>query len=283
MSLTPSGIGGLLRRVFGSGQHNSSAEIQALATNYTNAQEQRLRAVSNQLDSITTTEQGNVAKTDWRARLRPKDGGKSLFWTGKLDSDTPPAPGTSATIDYLLEPLHKSNGLVWQYTPTVVIMGRAEYNVSDFQGQNFPVVTYKNTVVPPIIITGDFTANTVAEARYLLGVMHFLKVATKSFGGDASVKNGLYGTPPPVLLFEYLGNHGFQKVPVVITDYNFMLSPDVDYVPVITRVHTKETTFVPTSMQIALTLQPSHAPHKIRTRFDLGDFTTGKSYKGGYL
>lgn len=284
MAFTPSGIG----RLIGSQQHilgggpNSSGEIERLAREYTNNQEQRLIAVNNQLESITSSKLGNVGQSDWRARLRPKDGGKSLFWTGDATSG-PPQPGNSVPIDYLLEPLHNTNGLVWQYTPSVMMMGRADYNVSDFQGQNYPVVTYKSTAAPPITVTGDFTANTVAEARYLLGVLHFLKVATKSFLGDASVKNGRYGTPPPVMLFEYMGEHGFNKVPVVITEYNYTLPPDVDYVPVITRVSTGETTYVPTSISIALTLLPSHAPHKLRKKFDLGAFTTGKSYKGGYL
>jgi len=287
MAVTPSGIGNILGKIFPffGGGPNSSGEIENLAREYVNNQDARLNEVSNQIESITTTQNGNVGSSDWRARIRPKDGGKSLFWTGDATSvqTGPPQPGNTVPIDYLLEPLHNSNGLVWQYTPSVMMMGRADYSVSDFQGQNYPVVTYKNTSAQPITVTGDFTANTIAEARYLLGVMHFMKVATKSFSGDASVANGRYGTPPPVMLFEYMGEHGFNKVPVVITEYNYILPPDVDYVPVITRVGTIETTYVPTSMVIALTLQPSHAPHKVRTNFDLGAFTSGKSYKGGYL
>ena len=286
MALTPSGIGNVLGSIFPffRGQ-NSSGEIERLAQEFTNNQDQRLNEVSSQLESITSSQLGNVGAADWRARLRPKDGGKSLFWTGDETSvqTGPPQPGNTTPIDYLLEPLHNTNGLVWQYTPSVMMMGRADYNVSDFQGQNYPVVTYKNTAAQPITVTGDFTANTVAEARYLLGVMHFLKVSVKSFSGDASVANGRFGTPPPVLLFEYMGDHGFNKVPVVVTEYNFILPPEVDYVPVITRVDRGETTYVPTSVTISLTLQPSHAPHKLRKNFDLGAFTSGASYKGGYL
>jgi len=291
MALTPSGIAGKIVSAVGSffslfGENRGDARvIENLAREYRNKQDQRLRDVRDQLSSITSTERGDVGPKDWRARLRPKDGGKSLFWTGNVTSRNtvgPLASGYAAPIDYLLAPLHSTNGLIWQYTPTVMVMGRAEYHISEFQGQNYPVVTYKNTAAPPITVTGDFTANTVAEARYLLGVMHFLKVATKSFFGDSSVANGLYGTPPPVMLFEYMGQHGFNKVPVVITEYNYSLPPDVDYIPVITRVITEETTYIPTAMTISLTLQISHAPHKLRKNFNLNEFTSGKSYKGGY-
>jgi hypothetical protein len=227
---------------------------------------------------VSGKQPGVSTNVDWRARLRPKDGGRDIFWKGKAGSDT-----TEPKVDFLLRPLYESNGLVWQYTPNIFLSGRANYNISEFQGSNYPLVTYKNSQPPTIPITADFTANTVAEARYLLGVMHFLRVATKSFYGDTAVANGMYGTPPPVMLFEYLGDHGFNKVPVVVTEYSMQLDETVDYVPVYTNASGTEVTYVPTKTNIVISLQPSYTPHKTRKRFDLGAFATGRSYKDGFI
>lgn len=232
-----------------------------------------------QVSTAPDLQPGLTTDTDWRARLRPKNGGKDLFWKGKTKEGDPDP------VDYLLKPLHDSGGLVWQYTPDILLSSQVNYNMPDFHGQNYPLMTYKNTMPPAFPITGDFSANTIEEARYLLGVIHFCKVATKSFFGDTAVESGFYGTPPPVLLFEYLGEHGFNKVPVVVTSYSISYSSDVDYVPLYTGVSSlgSEVTYVPTMLNLQLNLQPSYTPHKLRKRFDLQNFTTGKSYKDGFV
>lgn len=223
---------------------------------------------------------GITSDVDWRARLRPKGGNSSNFWRGTHGSS---AGDTNQTVDPLLRPLQAAGGLVWQYTPNIFVTGRANYNAAEFYGSNYPFVTYTNTTPPVLTITADFTANTTTEARYLLALFHFVRVATKSFYGDAAVADGMYGTPPPVMLFEYMGDHGFNKVPVVLTDYQYSLQDDVDYVPVKTGVNGDETTYVPTFTNVALTLQPSYTPHKLRKRFDLNAFTTGTNYKDGFI
>ena len=220
---------------------------------------------------------GITTDFDWRARLRPKNGGRDLFWKGK-DGATAEDPD-----DYLLKPLHDAGGLIWQYTPDILVSSQVNYNMPDFHGQNYPVMTYKNTIPPAIPVTSDFSCNTIDEARYMLAIQHFCKVATKSFFGDIAVADGYYGTPPPVLLFEYLGRHGFNKVPVVITSYSITYTPDVDYIPVATDVLGQEVTYVPTLFNMQLNLQPSYTPHKLRKRFDLKRFTTGSAYKDGFI
>lgn len=223
---------------------------------------------NNQVGSVQTvasnTQKGTGTDFDWRARLRPKNGGASKFWS---DGE-------------IMRPLKESGGLVWQYTPSIFVAGRANYNMADFYGSNYPFVTYLNSTPPSLVVVQDFTANTIDEAKYMLGVMHFLRTATKSYYGDAAVASGDYGTPPPVLVFEYLGDHGFNKVPVVVTDYQYDLNPEVDYVPVKTG---GETTFVPTMTNISITLQPSYTPHKLRKRFNLDAFASGASYKDGFI
>ena len=212
-------------------------------------------------------------KRDWRARLRPKAGGADQFYS------------RLGNADYLLKPIKDSGGLVWQYTPTLFLSGSAEYSQALAQGMNYPINTFINGRAPDLPVTADFTANDIYEARYLLAVMTFLRVASKAYFGDTAVATGRYGTPPPVLLFEYLGEHGFHEVPVVVTNYTMELPGDVDYVPVETGIGSEggEVTYVPTKSNITVNLTPTYTPHKLRRRFDLESIANGRAYKDGFI
>jgi len=225
------------------------------------------------LNSYTPVTDNLSEKRDWRARLRPKNGGADQFYS-RLGRD-----------DHLLKPIKDSGGLVWQYTPTLFLSGSAEYNQAMAQGMNYPINTFINGRAPDLPVTADFTANDIYEARYMLAVLTFLRVATKAYYGDTAVASGRYGTPPPVLLFEYLGEHGFNKVPVVITNYTMELPGDVDYVPVETGIGSDggEVTYVPTKSNITINLTPTYTPHKLRRRFDLESIANGRAYKDGFI
>lgn len=226
--------------------------------------------IINQARAVQTDEVLNTSY-DWRARLRPKDGGADQFYSAAVDG------GFS---DYLLRPIKESNGLIWKHTPNVFVTGSVDYNSPNMQGANYPINTFQSSTPPQLPVTANFTANDIYEARYLLAVFTFLKVATKAYFGDQAVANGNYGTPPPVLLFEYLGDHGFNKVPVVVNNYSMQLAEDVDYVPV--RVQ-DTVTYVPTFVNITVNLMPSYTPHKLRRKFDLERLANGASYKDGFV
>lgn len=224
-------------------------------------------AFLNQTGKIQSDAENPLQKSmDWRARLRPKKGGEQKFYA--IDDN------------YLMEPIRESGGMVWQYTPTVYLSATAEYDQKLMQGMNYPINTFISGRPPDLPVQADFTANNEYEARYLLAIMTFLRVATKAYFGDAAVANGDYGTPPPVMVFEYLGDHGFNKVPVVVTNYQMGLTDDVDYVPV---VYGKTTTYVPTKTNIMVNLTPTYTPHKIRRRFDLNSIASGVAYKDGFI
>lgn len=220
---------------------------------------------------ITTSDGPNKIgeKFDWRARLRPKEGGRSRFFS-QLNNEA----------NYLLKPLDDAGGLIWQYTPTIFLSGSAEYNEALMQGMNYPINTFISSRPPDIPITADFSANNIYEARYLLAVMTFLKICTKGYFGDDAVAKGTAGTPPPVLLFEYLGDHGFNKVPVVVTNWSMQLPDNVDYVPVQVA---DQVTYVPTMTNIMINLKPQYTPHKLRRRFSLEAITSGAAYKDGFI
>ena len=219
---------------------------------------------------IKTTDAGVLGESyDWRARLRPKNGGVSKFYSK-----------AGIANNYLLEPLEASNGIIWQYTPSVFLSGSAEYNEALMQGMNYPINTFISSRPPDIPITADFSANNQYEARYLLAIMTFLKICTKAYFGDDAVAKGQAGVPPPVLLFEYLGDHGFNKVPVVVTNWSMQLPDNVDYVPV--QVN-KTVTYVPTLTNIMINLKPQYTPHKLRKRFSVEGITSGVQYKDGFI
>jgi hypothetical protein len=219
---------------------------------------------------IKTTDAGILDSSyDWRARLRPKNGGIQKFYSR-----------VGKPVNYLLRPLEESNGIVWQYTPSVFLSGSAEYNEALMQGMNYPINTFISSRPPDIPITADFSANNQYEARYLLAIMTFLKICTKAYFGDDAVAKGQAGVPPPVLLFEYLGDHGFNKVPVVVTNWSMQLPDNVDYVP----VQVDDTvTYVPTLTNIMINLKPQYTPHKLRKRFSVEGITSGVQYKDGFI
>jgi len=210
------------------------------------------------------------AKFDWRARLRPKKGGESTFYQKFEDPE----------LEYLLQPIEESGGLVWQYTPNIFLSGSVNYAEHLAQGMNYPINTFTNSQPPEIPVTADFTANDIYEARYLLAVITFVKVVSKAYYGDSAVAKGMYGTPPPVLVFEYLGDHGFNKVPCVVSNYTIQYPDDVDYVPVTVN---NTVTYVPSRTNVMINLKPQYTPHKLRRYFDIESVASGELYKGGFI
>ena len=225
----------------------------------------------NQASSPSSKIAGSSGESfDWRARLRPKRGGQDRFYA---------ASGNFST-DYLMRPIKESNGLVWGITPTVLNMSSANYNTHSGQGMQYPVRSYQDSTPTDITVTGTFTANDIYEARYMLAMQTFFKIATKGDFGDIAVAKQTAGAPPPVLLFEYLGDHGFNKVPVVVTSYSITFEDNVDYVPVKVQ---GTTTFVPTIATVLCTLSPQYTPSKVRRRFDVNAIANGEAYRDGFV
>ena len=256
---------------FGGGTPNYADSV--FRENFKEKETQVLNAATDAVGGIQITKplagETAVGKSyDWRARLRPKNGGVERFY-GQLEGG-----------DALLRPLKESNGIVWQYTPTIFMSGSAEYNETLMQGMNYPINTFISSRPPDIPITADFSANDIYEARYLLAIMTFLKICTKAAFGDDAVARGTAGTPPPVLIFEYLGDHGFNKVPVVVTNWSIQLPDNVDYVPVQVNA---EITYVPTLTNIMINLKPQYTPHKLRRRFSVEGITSGAQYTDGFI
>ena len=207
------------------------------------------------------------------------------------------------TCSNLLQPLHETKGMIWPYTPNVTFGGMANYNSFDFVHSNYQYWNFRNSQPIDIQVTGTFTAQTNEEGRYLIAVLRFLRSATMMEFGIPAAQRGTAGTPPPVLRFNYLGNHMFNNVPVVVSNFSFTLERDVDYVEVqlpdgagqglagafndalFGSVLTKSgnQTFVPTKLEMMTTLLIQQNTRNVRENFDVGAFRSCNLINNGFL
>lgn len=218
---------------------------------------------------------------DWRARLQVMRANKDEFFGELKEGD-------------LMKPLKDDRGIVFQYQPSMFIAYAATYDTQVFQGSNYPLHTYMSSTPPTIPIQVQYSCTNQEEARYLLAMMQFLKVSTKAQFGEMAVMNNKVGRPPPVLEFSYLGPHGYDRVPVVINDVNFIMVNNVDYIPVSHPAVKSEyhvsafaseneqggsatVTYVPTDIDMTITCLPQYSPRRIRRAFNLDDMRKGKN------
>lgn len=165
-------------------------------------------------DIQTGFDQANFeAFEDWRVRLSLAPGADYLY------------AGTNPGI---LQPLIATNGVVFPYTPNIVVAYAANYNPVDLVHSNYKVQQYTNSSVDQVTLTCDFTAQDAYEARYVLAVIHFFRTMTKMFYGQDQYP--IRGTPPPLCYLYGLGGYQFSAHPLVINSFNYNLPTDVDYI-----------------------------------------------------
>ena len=129
----------------------------------------------------------DFGKFDWRARIRPKKGGEDFaYGTKNAKGEEKPS---------ILSPLKERGGIVFPYTPNIFLHGQVDYDEHSQHGSNYPFYTYLNSKPPVLPVQGQFTANTLEEAQYLLAIFHFLRSITKGYFGDSAVEQGFYGLP----------------------------------------------------------------------------------------
>jgi hypothetical protein len=162
---------------------------------------------------ITQDAENAKTKGDWRVRLSLAPDAGYLY---KAEN-----PG-------ILGYLQKTDGVVFPYTPSISVNYAAHYEPSDLVHSNYKLFQYKNSSVDQLTITCDFTAQDSFEANYLLAVIHFFRSVTKMFYGKDQQPGP--GVPPPLCYLSGLGEFQFDKHPLVITNFNYSLPNDVDYI-----------------------------------------------------
>jgi len=246
---------------------------------------------------------------DWRVRLRLAPQADYLYKA--------PAPG-------ILYPLTVTDGVIFPYTPTITTAYKANYNAYDLVHSNYRGYFYQNSYVDPIQLTCMFTAQSTNEANYLLAVIQFFRSVTKMFYGQDAQR----GAPPPLTYLTGLGEYQFNEHPCVVSQFNYTLPADVDYIragspnqlglnqvqqrdrqsvwagttlggaqrllsglltkgaifnaPPPPTLGQNRPTYVPTKIEIQLTLLPIQSRNQVSKQFSLKEFANGNLLKGGF-
>lgn len=199
-------------------------------------------------------------------------------WRVKLGLPGSIASGT------LLEPLIETQGLVFPYTPTIIIQHTANYNALQPVHSNYPYYNYQNSQIEDMVITGDFFVENAVDARYWIAMVHYLRSVTKMAYGETA--EPLKGSPPPIVRLNGYGEYVFPNVPVVVKNFTIDLPADVDYIKTqATGTVTEETIgqysgkvgWVPTQSLVSVTVSPIYSRAKT-AQFNLNTFING-----GYL
>jgi hypothetical protein len=172
------------------------------------------QALLNQARNVATIRQQtqNPAQSgDWRVRLRLAPQSNYLY--------NAPAPG-------ILQPLKITDGVIFPYTPRIDTAYRADYDTYALTHSNYRGLFYKSSYADAVNINALFTAQDTSEANYLLAVIHFFRSVTKMFYGQ----DALRGAPPPLVFLSGLGEYQFNEHPCVVTNFQYNLPDNVDYV-----------------------------------------------------
>ena len=191
--------------------------------------------------------------------------------------------------------LRPTNGIVFPFTPVITSTQSVDYAASGLLHSNHHQQSYSMTMNPEFIIQSTFASQTPDEARYLAGVIHFLRVVSKMHFGPDDPDSG---TPPPVLEFSAYGITNFNRVPVLVSSYSTNFTSDTDMVEVdltafgddVRTGFGDETRFVersgvvhlPAEMEITITLAVHYSPRQQR-RFTMRDFASGRLYEEGMI
>jgi hypothetical protein len=148
---------------------------------------------------------------DWRVRLSLAPSATYLY------NATPPG---------ILEPLKKTAGVIFPYTPKIDINYKAEYDPYTLTHSNYKGYFYKSSYTDAVNMSATFTAQDSTEATYLLAVIHFFRSVTKMFYGQDAER----GAPPPLVFLTGLGQYQFSAHPCVVSSFSYSLPADVDYI-----------------------------------------------------
>lgn len=181
----------------------------------------------------------------------------------------------------VLGPLIETSGLVFPYTPTILIQHTANYDAMQPIHSNYPFPAYQNSQIEDLVITGDFFVENAKDAQYWTAMVHYLRSVTKmNYGKD---KNA--GSPPPVVKLNGYGDFVFPNVPVVVRNFTVDLPADVDYI----KTQVKDTLglegpitsdpkgfvgWAPVQSQVAVTVTPIYSRAKV-SQFSLSSFVKG--------
>jgi hypothetical protein len=271
-----------------------------------------LRDQARQQQTIRDQRQNKAQSGDWRVRLRLGPTSNYLY------NDPNCGP--------VLWPLQNTDGVIFPYTPAIDTGYKANYSAYDLTHSNYRGYFYQNSAVDQINVRATFTAQDTTEANYLLAVIHFFRSVTKMFYGQDAER----GSPPPLCYLSGFGDYQFNEHPVVVSQFNYNLPADVNYIRAQTTTSVGQNlqptarnrqtiagnplsyalqrlktigmtkgaldspfapsgslgvgnpSYVPTKMEISLTLLPMQSRQQVSKQFSLKGFANGNLLKGGF-
>jgi len=189
----------------------SSFDINNL-TSFSSSAFSLVASVKNaQQQAAVSAQRAQQQNSDWRVRLQLAPGADYLYKASK--------PG-------ILQPLVPTDGIIFPYTPKIDLSYKANYSPYELTHSNYKGYFYQNSSVGDIGLTAHFTAQSTADANYVLAVIHFFRSATKMFYGQDAQR----GSPPPLVFLTGLGQYQFNNHPCLISEFTYSLPDDVDYI-----------------------------------------------------
>ena len=128
----------------------------------------------------------------------------------------------------LPDTMHADRGMRFPTTPFINLQHTAAYEPRAVIHNNFPFYAYQNSQVQQITISGDFPVQDQVSGRRWIGTVHFLRTITKMYYGGELNK----GNPPPICRLNGYGDHVFNNVPCVVTDFTVEFRQNVDYISI---------------------------------------------------
>jgi hypothetical protein len=271
---------------------------------------QALRDQARAQQTVREQRQNRAQSGDWRVRLRLAPTSTYLY--------------NAADCGPVLQPLRVTDGVIFPYTPSIDMAYKANYSQYDLTHSNYRGYFYQSSAIDAINLKATFTAQDTVEANYLLAVIHFFRSATKMFYGQDAER----GSPPPLTYLSGFGDYQFNEHPCLISQFNYSLPADVDYIRAQTasvngqnllQQRDRQTiagnplsyainrlasvglskgaldnrfasptlginnpTYVPTKMEIQLTLLPTQSRQQVSKQFSVKNFANGNLLKGGF-
>jgi len=233
------------------------------------------------------------ASQDWRVRLSLPPY-STYFYNDPSNSllsplsTTPSGAGAANSVAGLVGGAfnltgNQTIGVIFPYTPQISITHTANYSQQKLTHSNYANYFYDSSEVQAITLNADFTVQSIDEGQYLLAVIYFFRSVTKMFFG----KDRIAGNPPPILYLNGYGQYYLPNVPCVVTSFNHSMPSDCDYIdvpePFVTRTSYNpqftrprlNSTRLPTTSTISLSLQPVYSRVSQSTGYSLEDFARG--------
>jgi hypothetical protein len=303
-------VAGLFDSIFGGSSPKANPKTTVSPQQAAANREKAAKALAKQ-QSIINRQRKQANDGDWRVKLRLAGNSNYLY---------------NAFNPGILKPLEVTDGVIFPYTPTITTAYQAKYNAYELTHSNYKGYFYQGSSVGDITINATFTAQDTSEANYLLAVIHFFRSVTKMFYGkdDAALR----GAPPPLVFLQGLGEYQFNLHPCVVSNFNYTMPNDVDYIralspnnngtnltdrrslqsgvtpfvnPSSSRLQnaglplggittpaapptlgTNSPTYVPTKMEIQITLLAIQTRSQVSNQFSLKQFANGDLIRGGF-